>query len=221
MDRSCGIRRLSLYWPRPCASAVPPAVPSSPAGTLPNVWSAEQLRLIEWLAAQCSQIFEVTRRQKALADRAREVEAANSAKDNFIAMLSHELRTPLTPVMASVSALERDERLPADVKADIHMILRNVAIQSRLIDDLLDLTRISRGRLELVEQKVLDLSMALRDAAVVVASDLGAKRQTLALRLAGLEGCLVKGDSAAPPAGFLEPAQERHQVQPGGGGDRE
>jgi signal transduction histidine kinase/CheY-like chemotaxis protein len=165
-------------------------------GVPPDAWSAEQLRIIEWLAAQCSQIFEVTRRQKALADRAREVEAANSAKDNFIAMLSHELRTPLTPVMAAVSSLEQDERLPEDVRADINMILRNVSVQSRLIDDLLDLTRITRGKLALVEQKPLDLSLVLKDAVAVVASDLGAKQQTLAMRVERLEGCLVKGDGA-------------------------
>jgi signal transduction histidine kinase/ActR/RegA family two-component response regulator len=165
-------------------------------GTLPDAWSAEQVRLIEWLAAQCSQIFEVTRRQKELADRTREIEAANSAKDNFIAMLSHELRTPLTPVMATVSSLERDERLPDDVRADIDMILRNVKIQSRLIDDLLDLTRITRGKLELVEQKPLDISLVLKDAASVVAADLEAKRQTLEMRIEPLKGCLVKGDSA-------------------------
>ncbi len=189
---------------RPVASllASPLRLGGAPGGAIvtcairPDAWSAEQLRLIEWLAAQCSQIFEVTRRQKALADRAREVEAANSAKDNFIAMLSHELRTPLTPVMAAVSSLEQDARLPEEVRADINMILRNVSIQSRLIDDLLDLTRISRGRLALVEQKPLDLSLVLKDAAAVVASELAAKQQTLVMRIEPLEGCLVKGDGA-------------------------
>ena len=111
-------------------------------------------------------------------------------------MLSHELRTPLTPVMAAVSSLEQDARLPEEVRADINMILRNVSIQSRLIDDLLDLTRITRGRLALVEQKPLDLSLVLKDAAAVVASDLAAKQQTLVMRIEPLEGCFVKGDGA-------------------------
>jgi two-component system CheB/CheR fusion protein len=77
-----------------------------------------------------------------------EAEAANRAKDQFLAALSHELRTPLTPVLALVSGLEEDGRL--GIVADrLAMIRRNVELEARLIDDLLDLTRIARGRLEL------------------------------------------------------------------------
>lgn len=77
------------------------------------------------------------------------VEAANRAKDHFLAVLSHELRTPLTPVLAAVSALEGEASLPAGVRSTLAMIRRNIELESRLIDDLLDLTRISRGKLEL------------------------------------------------------------------------
>jgi PAS domain S-box-containing protein len=82
--------------------------------------------------------------------------AANIAKDQFLATLSHELRTPLTPVMAVVSNLERDPRLPAEFQESITMVRRNVELEARLIDDLLDLTRISRGKLEL-ERHTTDL----------------------------------------------------------------
>jgi signal transduction histidine kinase len=78
-----------------------------------------------------------------------EAEAASRAKDHFLATLSHELRTPLTPVLALVSALQRDERLPQDVQEDISIIFRNIELEARLIDDLLDITRIARGKLEL------------------------------------------------------------------------
>jgi signal transduction histidine kinase len=78
-----------------------------------------------------------------------EAEAASRAKDHFLATLSHELRTPLTPVLALVSALQRDERLPQDVKEDVSIIFRNIELEARLIDDLLDITRIARGKLEL------------------------------------------------------------------------
>ena len=84
-----------------------------------------------------------------------EAEAANEAKDRFLATLSHELRTPLTPVLAVVSRLEQDGRLRA-VADDLAMIRRNVELESRLIDDLLDLTRIARGKLDL-HPKVADL----------------------------------------------------------------
>ncbi|MGI8435623.1 MAG: PAS domain S-box protein [Chthoniobacterales bacterium] len=82
----------------------------------------------------------------------REAERASRAKDNFLAVLSHELRTPLTPVLMTASALHQDERLPADVRAQLGMMERNIGLEARLIDDLLDLTRITRGKLPLRPQ---------------------------------------------------------------------
>ncbi len=76
-------------------------------------------------------------------------EAANQAKDGFLAILSHELRTPLTPVLAAVAMIEEDTSLPEHVLQDIGMIRRNVEVEARLIDDLLDVTRVARGKLEL------------------------------------------------------------------------
>jgi two-component system CheB/CheR fusion protein len=97
-------------------------------------------------------------------DRARqEAEAANQAKDHFLATLSHELRTPLTPVLAVVSGLRDDERLPEGVRDQLAMMQRNVELEARLIDDMLDLTRISRGKLEL-RREVADLRQILDHA---------------------------------------------------------
>ncbi len=79
-------------------------------------------------------------------------EIASRAKDNFLAALSHELRTPLTPALMTAQALSGDERLPADVRTDLAMIERNIALEARLIDDLLDLTRIAKGKLTLREE---------------------------------------------------------------------
>jgi signal transduction histidine kinase len=95
--------------------------------------------------------------------RLREAEAASRAKDDFLAALSHELRTPLTPVLALVSALRKDERLPADVRGDVALIYRNITLEARLIDDLLDLTRIARGKLE-VRLETVDLGPILEHA---------------------------------------------------------
>jgi len=80
------------------------------------------------------------------------VEAASRAKDHFLAVLSHELRTPLTPVLAAVSVLEEDATLRPGLRDSLAMIRRNVELEARLIDDLLDLTRISRGKLVLDRQ---------------------------------------------------------------------
>jgi PAS domain S-box-containing protein len=94
------------------------------------------------------------RSEEALRRHAEEVQAASHAKDHFLAVLSHELRTPLTPVLATVSTLEADAGLRRDVREGLAMIRRNVELEARLIDDLLDLTRISRGKLELHRQWV-------------------------------------------------------------------
>lgn len=89
-------------------------------------------------------------RQKTEADlqKARDAaESANRAKDRFLAVLSHELRTPLTPVMMAASLLERSKDLPESARESIAMIRRNVDLECRLIDDLLDLSRVIAGKL--------------------------------------------------------------------------
>jgi PAS domain S-box-containing protein len=77
------------------------------------------------------------------------LEQASRAKDQFLAVLSHELRTPLTPVVMAVSALETESGLPAQVTQELSMIRRNIALEVRLIDDLLDLSRIANGKMPL------------------------------------------------------------------------
>ena len=94
-------------------------------------------------------ISEGNRAYAAVEQQKEAVEAANRTKDNFLAMLSHELRTPLTPVIAAVDALET-ETAPSDLaKCSLSMIRRNVELESQLIDDLLDLTRIAKDKLQL------------------------------------------------------------------------
>lgn len=88
-------------------------------------------------------------------------EAASKAKDHFLAVLSHELRTPLTPVLATVSYVEAKPGLPEELRSEISAIRRNVEMEARLIDDLLDLTRISRGKVEL-HHEVVDTHVVLR-----------------------------------------------------------
>src|SRR5206468_8623573 len=71
-------------------------------------------------------------------------EKASKAKDDFLAALSHELRTPLTPALAAASYLEDNAKLLPEFVEDVQVIRRNVQLQARLIDDLLDLTRVTR-----------------------------------------------------------------------------
>src|SRR6476619_6049237 len=78
-----------------------------------------------------------------------ELIAANAAKDQFLAQLSHELRSPLTPVVATVGELEAEMADSKPVKDALEVVRRNVELEARLIDDLLDITRISKGKLQL------------------------------------------------------------------------
>jgi PAS domain S-box-containing protein len=79
----------------------------------------------------------------------RNAEMASRAKDRFLAMLSHELRTPLTPILFSSSILIEDPNVPEGIREHLRVIVKNAELEARLIDDLLDITRISRGKLHL------------------------------------------------------------------------
>jgi two-component system CheB/CheR fusion protein len=92
-----------------------------------------------------------------------EAESARVAKDHFLAVLSHELRTPLTPVIMAVRALSRVKDLPPVVADALDMIERNVQTEARFIDDLLDVTRIERGKLEL-DMESVDLQQVIQHA---------------------------------------------------------
>jgi two-component system CheB/CheR fusion protein len=109
------------------------------------------------------------RAEEELREAKEAAEAANRAKDQFLATLSHELRTPLTPVLALVSGLEGDGRLH-DVADRLAMIRRNVELEARLIDDLLDLTRIARGKLDLL-RSVCDVRGLVEHAIQICCSE--------------------------------------------------
>ena len=115
--------------------------------------------------------------------RSREFEAekiaaqkASKAKDDFLAALSHELRTPLTPALAAATYLQDNaEKLPPEFTEDIEIIKRNVQLQARLIDDLLDLTRIARGKLHL-ELEDCDAHTIIQNALETASSAIAAKQ---------------------------------------------
>jgi signal transduction histidine kinase len=116
------------------------------------------------------------RAEAAIEEQRATVEAANRTKDNFLAMLSHELRTPLTPVLAALDALKTEPQQPAaDVDATLAMMRRNIELESQLIDDLLDLTRITKDKLHLQFEPV-DAHQAVRNVLEMCASEAHAKK---------------------------------------------
>jgi PAS domain S-box-containing protein len=104
-----------------------------------------------------------------------EAEEANRAKDRFLAMLSHELRTPLTPVLMTIASLRREPDLNDGLRHDLEILQRNVELEALLIDDLLDLTRIAHGKLELHNDAV-DIHGAIERSLSISAGDIVAKK---------------------------------------------
>ncbi|HSS50260.1 MAG TPA: PAS domain S-box protein, partial [Thermoanaerobaculia bacterium] len=130
-------------------------------------------------------VSERRRSQEALEKAHRELQEAVETKDRFLATLSHELRTPLTPVLAVISRLTADPRM-APFAGELAMIQRNVELEARLIDDLLDLTRIARGKLELHRQAI-DARRVIEHALATAEQDLAAGGLHLDVRLTGEE----------------------------------
>jgi PAS domain S-box-containing protein len=113
---------------------------------------------------------------KVSAERAKAAaESANRAKDQFIAVVSHELRTPLMPVLSGIALLRREPGLSAGGREVLDVLQRNVKAESRLIDDLLDLTRIEREKLELDRRRV-DVRSIIDGAIEVCRPDLEARQ---------------------------------------------
>jgi signal transduction histidine kinase len=142
-------------------------------------------------------------------------ESANQAKDHFLAVLSHELRTPLTPVLTTVQLLERRAGLPDDLRESLSMIRRNVELEARLIDDLLDLTRISRGKLEL-DFEIVDLNEALREVLAICHRDLQAKQIAVTADLPAAQA-FVRADPARLQQVFWNVVKNAVKFTPVGG----
>ena len=111
-----------------------------------------------------------------------EVQSASAAKDRFLAMLSHELRTPLNPVLMAAGALRDDPELPPTMRDTLRMMQRNIALEARLIDDLLDFSRITNGKLQL-HRVPLDLHALVHAVVEICAEDIAAGPHTVTLDL--------------------------------------
>jgi hypothetical protein len=140
---------------------------------------------------------------------------SNLAKDKFLAMLSHELRTPLTPVLASAVALESEQSLPDDVHESLQMIRRNVELEARLIDDLLDLTRIDTGKLQL-NFEVVDAHRLLQNALEICQAEIDRKHLVRALDL-GAQKVHLRADPARLQQIFWNLINNAVKFTPSGG----
>ncbi|RYX91230.1 MAG: response regulator [Comamonadaceae bacterium] len=123
-----------------------------------------------------------------------EAERANQAKDRFLAVLSHELRTPLTPIAAAAQVLQESATVPESHSHLLPMIRRNIALEARLIEDLLDLTAIAAGKVSLKIEAV-DMHRLIGVVIDMVSQDIQAHDLQVEARLDAAQFC-VTGDEA-------------------------
>ncbi|HEY2140054.1 MAG TPA: ATP-binding protein, partial [Chthoniobacterales bacterium] len=123
-----------------------------------------------------------------------ELIGANAAKDQFLALLSHELRNPLSPVIAMVGELEASAGDSPEVRRALEVIRRNVELEARLIDDLLDVTRISKGKLQL-SLETASVHEILQRSYEICREEIATKELKIEFRLRA-ERAYVEGDPA-------------------------
>jgi signal transduction histidine kinase len=121
-----------------------------------------------------------------------ELQAADRRKDQFLAMLGHELRNPLAAIRNAASILRQAGRTPSDVTLCREIIERQSEHLTRLVNDLLDVSRVSRGQIQL-ERAVFDLRLAAKEAVETCQPLIDARRHLLSLSLTSAP-LLVEGD---------------------------
>lgn len=154
-----------------------------------NQMNEEKNRLLQNALNHVAERREV---ERTLREAREAAEAANHAKDQFIAVLSHELRTPLMPVLATVTDLEGRDDVSSELQSDIKIIRRNVEMEAKMIDDLLDVTKISQGKIDLHEE-VVNIHDCLKTVVSICEGEILSKGLQLQLELQGERTC-VWGD---------------------------
>jgi signal transduction histidine kinase/ActR/RegA family two-component response regulator len=145
-----------------------------------------------------------------------QLEAASTAKDDFLAVLSHELRTPLTPILGWASILKKNAS-PEQRRA-AEAIERNALLQSRMVDDLLDMARVAHGSMKL-DLEILDMPAMIRTALEASARHLEKKSIRLDVAQSG-EALLVEGDAGRLQQVFRNILSNAVKFTPSGGAIR-
>jgi signal transduction histidine kinase/ActR/RegA family two-component response regulator len=153
---------------------------------LPRIWNADIVRLIEDVAERVWTAVERVRAEEAL-------RLADRRKDEFLAMLAHELRNPLAPISAAAQLLNMGVPDGARVARTSAIIARQVTHMTGLIDDLLDVSRVTRGLVVLARDEV-DLRRIINDAVEQVRPLIEARRHQLTVHLSAAP-MFVEGDT--------------------------
>ncbi|MDB5773850.1 MAG: hybrid sensor histidine kinase/response regulator [Burkholderia sp.] len=148
---------------------------------------------ISYLARALDDMAQSLQRKQAERDKAeQDLRAADQRKDEFLAMLAHELRNPLAPISAAAQLLKLVQLDEARVKQTSDIIARQVDHMTSLVDDLLDVSRVTRGLVTL-DLKPLDLNPLVSDAVEQVSPLIKTRRHQLTVELPE-DSALVAGD---------------------------
>jgi PAS domain S-box-containing protein len=175
----------------------------------------DEVQFSQNIATQLASAIERKRSEQALRQAKEQAEAANEAKDRFLAVLSHELRTPLTPVVMTVAALEEHPDLPPELRDDLAMIRRNIDLETKLIDDLLDLGRVANGKLRL-QTELVPLHVLLEHVLDSCAAEARDRGLTIECELSAT-GDQVIGDPARLQQVFWNLLKNALKFTPSGG----
>ena len=167
----------------------------------PGVFTERAEQLVTAVAAQAAVAVESARTHETLKqeiDQRKRAEQAlnlaNRQKDEFLAMLAHELRNPLAPIRNATELLSHMLAGDTDAQAAVGMVKRQSAQLSRLVDDLLDVSRVTTGRIQL-ERKIIDLATVITQALETVEPQIREKRHRVSVT-AFYEPLYVEGDFA-------------------------
>lgn len=180
-----------------------------------HLFGPRTLALAEGLAQRATLALDNANLYRAAHEARLEAERANKAKDQFLAMLSHELRTPLMPVLTTVLGLEEDAATPDALRPHLQVIRRNVELETRLIDDLLDLTGIARGKLRL-HRETVDAHVLLGAALEICTPEVTSKGLRLETHL-DASHCSLAADPARLQQIFWNLLKNAVKFTPAGG----
>jgi len=159
--------------------------------TAPVKFDEEYQALLVSVAQHCAQVLDRARLYEAAQKARTEAEAANRLKDEFVSIVSHDLRTPLNAMLGWTALLQKGTLAPSITARALRSIHDNATRQAKLIDDLLDFSRIIGGRMAL-EREQIDLRDLLRNVIESMVPATAAKR--IELQFSAAPDAIVLGD---------------------------